>query len=122
MGLYSDLQTDIKEALNSDLSDAYNTFKITDLVSSIYDPETGVLTKTENSKDCKCVEVKNQIGDDLDNPESVSGMIFLVMDSDKPFAFKNGQKILYDSEYYKVKGIKTDPVGATWTLSCVAWN
>ena len=122
MGLYDEIQLDIKEALNSDLLDAYKTFKITDFVSSIYDPETGILTKTENSQDCKCVELKNQEGDDLDNPESVSGVIFLVMDSDKPFDFSNGQKILYNGEYYKVKGKKTDPIGATWTLSCVAWN
>lgn len=122
MGMYEDIQTDIKEALNSDLLDAYKTFNITDLVSSTYTPEDGVLTKIEDSQDCKCVVLKDLEGDDLDNPESVSGMTFLVMDSDKPFDFKNGQKILYDSEYYKLKGKKTDPIRATWTLSCVAWN
>ena len=122
MGLYLDLQNDIKEALNSDLLDAYKTIEVTSFTSGVYDPALGTLISTEITSTCKCVVIKDQDGDNIDSPESVEGLVLMVMDSDKPFSFANGQKILYSSNYYKVKGIKTDPIEAEWQLSCIKWN
>lgn len=122
MGLYADIQEDVLAALNSDLADAYKTISVTSFTAGVYDPSLGVLTSTETTSSCKCVVIKDQDGDNIDSPESIEGLVLMVMDSDKPFDFENGQKILYSSNYYKVDGVKTDPIEATWTLSCIRWN
>jgi len=122
MGLYDTLQEKIKSALNSSLLDAYVSFTVTNFSSEVYDAVTGTKTAIETVGICKGVVIKNTIGDDLDNPESVEGFSILVMDSDKPFELSVGQKILHGIKNYKVVGVKTDPVNATWTLNCISWK
>lgn len=122
MGLYDDLQKDLKNAFETDLEDAYILFQITKVVTSVYDPNTGLVTNTDDAKDCYAINVRNEDGDILDMPESVSGLIFLVLDSDKPFVFANNQKITFEGSDYRITGVRTDPVKAAWELHCIAWK
>lgn len=122
MGLYEDLQNDIKAALETDLNDAYKTFTVTKKILSVYNPTDGSVTDTEISNDFNGVIIKENDGDVIDNNEELSSFDVLVMDSDKPFDFVLDQKITYVLKEYKIVGIVTDPVHASWILQCIAWN
>lgn len=122
MGLYQDIQNDIGEALRGDLNDAYKSFNITAFGVATYDPVTGVKTSNDNTQPCQGVLVKNSDGDLLDDPSNIEGLVFLVMDEDKPFDLKIGHKITFNNKDYKVEGVDTDPVFASWNLSCIKWK
>jgi len=122
MGMYDDIQSDIKEALLTDLSDAYISFNVTELSSTSYDTDTGLVTNTSQTSSCKGVVLKFSEGVVLDLPESIVTLSILVLDSDKPFDFEKNQKVTYLEKDYKIVGLKTDPITATWTLNCMKWE
>lgn len=122
MGLYDDLQKDIKEALNSDLKDAYKTFTATRVTSSTYDKATGAIVKTEESVDFKGVLLKDEIDNIISNKEELESFEVLVLDSDKPFSFESDQKITYLGREQRITSIKTDPVNAKYNIGCIAWG
>lgn len=122
MGLYDTIQADVKAALQTDLLDAYKTITVTKITSGTYNPTTGAVTEVIDSKAFQGIVLKHIVGDVLDNAEEVEMLKLLALDSDKPYAFAVDQKITYLGIDYKISGTKTDPVNATWTLSCITWN
>ena len=124
MGLYDDLQKDIKAALEGDLNDAYKDFTVTIIGSPIYDKATGEVTSTDTTEPFSGVVVKNNIGSVLDNSEEMSTFDVLVLDSDKPFEFEVDHKIHYfeDGNDYRIVGFVIDPIKASWVLKCIIWN
>lgn len=122
MGLAEDIQNDLLEAFNGDLSDAYKMFTVEKITSSTYDPNTGQTINAVETGSAKGVILKDKSGSVLDEEESISDLRLLILDVDKPFDFELEQKIIYNSTEYKIIGIIKDPVIATWTLDCIFWN
>jgi len=122
MGLYSDLQNDIGNALLTDLLDAYVDFELTVFASDVYDPISGTPSSVKTVYPFKGVAltVKSQAG--MDDPEEEHDLVLLVMDSDRPAIFEEEQMITFSGSDYRLMKINVDPVKASWTLSCFKWN
>jgi len=124
MSLYDDLQKDIGEALKTDLLDAYVDFTVTDFTGNTYDPVTGDPSSTETVFPFKGVALTLKSRAGLDTPDEDHDLVLLVMDTDRPIVFKEEQMITMVSNgaEYRLMKIDTDPVKASWTLSCFKWN
>lgn len=122
MGIYQDIQDDLAETFETDLSDVYVDFICTDYISNVYDPSTGSLTSVENEQSFKGVVLKYIEGTVIDLPEQAIVLEILVLDSDKPFDFEEKQKITYDSKDFMIMGLIIDPAKATWVLDCMEWE
>lgn len=124
MGLYDDIQTDIQDAFDTDLNDAYKDFTVTKILSSVYDPVTGTSADVSDTDNFKAAVIKNEIGDIIDNPEQIQNFTLIVLDSNKPYDFEIGNLIHYvdTGKDYKVTGLDRDPVLATWVLECIIWK
>lgn len=118
MGLYDDIQVDVKEALLTDLNDAYLDFSVTAINSTSYDAETGQVVNDSVIESFKGVRTKFVEGIDLDLPETTIALEVLVLDSDKPFAFEENQTITHLAKDYNIVSIDVDPANATWILGC----
>jgi len=124
MGLYDDLQKDVGNALRTDLLDAYVDFTITDFSGESYDPVTGVPSSTETVFPFKGVALTEKSKARIDSSEEEHDLVLLVMDADRPLVFEEEQMITVvgDGTEYRLMKIETDPVKASWTLSCFKWN
>jgi hypothetical protein len=121
MGIYQDIQTDMREAMNGDLSDAVATLVITEEVSSgVYDPLIGggmTYTPVIYTMDCIVLgdHEENKDGEDT----STDFVELLILDSDKTIPeFKPGMKATVRNTDYETGKVEIDPVGATHTLKC----
>jgi len=124
MGIYQDIQDDLKEAMLDDLSDAVTTLVITEEVSSTsYDPTAGVddaaVGALPNIYIMDCIV----IGDHEENKDgqdtSTDFVNVLVLDRDKTVPeFKPGMKANVRNTDYEIGKIKIDAVGATHRLKC----
>lgn len=124
MGIYDEIQTELSEAFDSteELNDAVITFTVTQFGTSTYNPTTGVNTRTENTQSCRGVEILNLTGEHIDEPTISDGIKLLVLDSEKPFAFDIGMKVVTSNGEFKISAISPDPAYSTWTLSCRKWS
>lgn len=124
MGVYLDIQTDMKEAMAGDLADAVATLTITESVSSTtYDPTAGVgsaavaATPVVYTMDCIIPGDEQEEKDMSDT--SMDFVEILVLDSMKTLeVFKPGMKANVRDTDYEIGKVEIDPVGATHTLKC----
>lgn len=123
MGIYQDIQTDLREAMDTDLKDAVYTLTITEEVSSsVYDPTAGVgdaVLSTPVIYTMDCIIIKdheeNKDGDDT----STDFVRLLILDSDKTVPeFKPGMKANVRNTDYEIGKVGIDAVGATHKLKC----
>jgi len=119
MGLYTDLQADLKSAFDGDLSDATDTLVITMENVSAYDPALGQPVSTTESFSMRCVVLKDLIGQDPDDPLKSDELLILVLDSEKTVdSFAVEMEVAIRGAKYEINGLAIDPVSATHTLKC----
>lgn len=119
MGIYADIQADVKEAMDDDLADAVATLTITETVSSIaYDPLTGTATNTPVVSTMRCIVVDADLKDEKepDSDTTVNDLEVMVLDSEKTTNFRVGLEASVRGLDYKVAQYKVDPAGATHSL------
>lgn len=122
--MYEDIQIDIRQAFNTDLLDATRTIKYVEM-TSIYDEDTMENTITSNSTDVLAVKLKDQEGENLDKPSLNNTANFLIMDQDRidsGLVFEIGVQIIDGTDTYKIEGINSDPLNASWELECRRWG
>lgn len=123
MGIYEDIQNDLGEALDGDLNDAYLSFVVVEMVGDpVYDQDTRTYAYLENPQNCNGVDLSELQGERFDHPDVHNVIEILVLDKDKPFDFKIGQRIEMKTRNYKISGIESDPAGSTWTISGRTWG
>lgn len=118
MGLYSELQEDLVEAFDDDLSDAVATLTVTIITQGAYDPATGDTPSTPVDYTMRCIVIKDVVGEEPDEPDSTDNVQLLVLDSEKTVDFKTDMKVNVRDSDYEIAGIKVDPVSATHILKC----
>lgn len=124
MGIYQDVQTDMREAMDGDLSDAVAVLVVAEEVTSTtYDPTAGVGDAAVDSvpnvytMDCIIMEDHEENKDLKDT--STDFVELLILDSDKTIpVFKPGMKATVRDTDYEIGKVDIDPVGATHTLKC----
>ena len=113
MGIYADIQADLKEAMDDDLADATATLTITETVSSTsYDPLLGEVTATPVVNTMRCVIVDSNLKDET-KPDSDTT---IALDSERTTAFRVGLNATVRGVEYIVSAYEVDPAGATHTL------
>ena len=119
MGMYSDIQSDLKDAMDGDLADAVATLVITETASSsVYDPVSGGSANTPVINSMRCIIVDADLSDEGD-PESdttSNDLEVMVLDSEKTTNFAVGLDANVRGSDYEVMQYKIDPVGATHNL------
>lgn len=119
MGIYSDLQTDLAEAFDNDLSDAVVGVVFSVETVGSYNPATGSVASTKTTYTTRCVVIKDVMGQDPDEPARRDEVHILVLDSEKVVSsFIIGMGVLVRGENYEISGAAIDPVSATHTLVC----
>ena len=120
MGMYQDIQDDIKEAMLDDLADAVATLVITEEVSSTaYDVATGTVSSLPNTYTMDCIIVKDKEEKKDMQDTSTDFFKFLVLDSYKTVPeFKPGMKATVRNTDYEIGMVDIDPVGATHVIKC----
>lgn len=116
MGLYQELQNDLTEAFNTDLSDAVKSFLFTENATSTYDPITGTNSTTETSTPIRGIPLDHNTGEIVDKPTRTDALEILVLDVDATITFNLDQKITFENQDFILKGITPDPAKASWTL------
>lgn len=120
MGIYQDIQDELKEAMKDDLLDAVAILTVTEEESSTtYNPVGGVVSSTPIVYTMNCIilddEEENKDGEDT----SVDFIELLILDSDKTVPkFKTRMKVTVRETNYEIGKIEIDPVGATHTIKC----
>jgi len=125
MGLYSDLQKDLKNAFETDLLDTYIEIVVTEFGEPVYDPVSGTPVTPEINYTVKCIRLENIIGEVVDKSTTQDFAEYIILDEDKISStiqeFKIDQRITDNNEEYRVSGIDVDPAKATHTLNCRRW-
>jgi len=119
MGLYDDIQNDIAEAFNDDLSDTVKSVTISKTIVTGYDAAAGEQVSTTQSYETRGIIIQDEESKGSDET-MVEGIVnLLILDSEKSIdSFKIGMDIIIDNNIYEIKGLKPDPAGATHTLRC----
>jgi len=117
MGIYADIQADVKEAMLDDLADAVAVLTVTE-ANPVYDPDTGEATDTPIVYTMDCIIVDDKSGEDIEDSTTTDYMTVLVLDSDKTTDLNTGIYISVRGKDYEVSGYELDPAGATHTLKC----
>ena len=119
MGLYADIQKDIGEALDDDLSDAVKSVTIVHETISDYDTATGTPVVESLSYDTRCIVIDSDAERGSDNTLSEGDIEVLILDSEKEVdKFIIGMDVIIGDDTYEIKGLMVDPAGATHTLKC----
>lgn len=121
MGIYQDIQDDLKEAMLDDLADAVAVLVVTEEVSSMtYNPVGGVPTiALPEVYTMNCIVMKDH-EEKKDGEDTTTDFVeLLVLDTDKTIdVFKPGMKANVRNTDYQIGKVGIDPVGATHTLKC----
>jgi len=120
MGIYNNIQIDMKEAMDDDLKDATATLTITETESSnTYDPINGTVSSTPIINTMRCIIVGPDDSDEQDpeNPASTNDLEVMVLDSEKTVTFKLGLTANVRGSDYEISKYKVDPAGATHNLN-----
>lgn len=119
MGIYSDLQDDLKDAFDGDLFDATDTLVIKKETVLSYDTVLGAQVSTTETFSMRCIMLKDLTGQDADDPVRSDEAMILVLDSEKTVdKFELEMEVEIRDSKYEVKGISIDPVKATHMLKC----
>jgi hypothetical protein len=119
MGIYQDIQDDMKEAMDDDLADAVAILTITENASSTsYDPVGGLPSSTPVVNSMRCIIVDADLRDEQ-SPESdtsISMIEVMILDSERTTVFRTGVSANVRGSDYEVMQYKVDPAGATHNL------
>lgn len=120
MGIYSDIQKDVKEAMDEDLADAVATLTVTETESStVYNPSVGggvTNTPVINSMQCIIIGPDDSEESGPDSDTATSDLEVMVLDSLRTAELKIGLLATIRGINYKVLSVKVDPAGATHTM------
>lgn len=119
MGMYADIQADMKEAMAGDLADAVAVLTVTESASStVYDPVTGGITNVPVIASMNCIIVDADLKDEIDpdSNTSTNDLEVMVLDSEKTAEFSVGIDVNVRGSDYEVMKYKIDPSGATHNL------
>ena len=116
MGIYDDIQAEVAEALNSDLSDCSVPLTLVQVYSDDYDPATGTSRKinieTETRGVAQPVDASKIDGEHL----KIGDVYFFIIDSELAEIPELGEIIQHKSEDYVITNIERDPADATWLI------
>lgn len=135
MGLRDEIQTDIAEAFDTDLSDAVGSFLLIETVQGGYDPVTGTTTTTERRytgrgvfsgytqdevdgqhillTDMKVTVLQSEFVDENQIPASPVVGSTLINET----GINNWFRYFFNTyDDYRVISRKKDPAGVTWTI------
>lgn len=119
MGIYADIQADMKEAMDDDLADAVATLTITEKASSTsYNPVGGSVTNIPVINTMRCVIVDADLKDEGEvySETTSSDIEVMVLDSERTGTFKIGDEANVRGLDYLIRQYKIDPAGATHNL------
>lgn len=117
MGLKQDIENDLIDAFNIDLSDAVQSFSYI-VVDQTFDPNTNLLVETETSYLSRGVftNYKREIMQDSSILSTDEKLIILQVEL--AIVPEKNMKIKRDTKEQTIISVKEDPVSATWTLQC----
>lgn len=118
MGIYTDIQADVKEAMEDDLLDTVAVLTISESTGAVYNPATGGITDTPTVSVMDCILGDDKTGEDVEEETSTDFITVIILDSDKTTSFKTGQNANVRGSDYEVTGYEVDPAGATHILKC----
>lgn len=116
--MYNDIQTDIKDALDNDLSDVVSDFVFKVYGQAVYNPATGTSVTPETLINVRGVIITDIQGEIADLPNTRDGVKLLIMNDDTTIAFEVDNEVLVDGINYKLSGVKKEPGSISWLLDC----
>ncbi len=119
MGIYADIQEDMKEAMDEDLADAVATLTIKEsTTSTAYDPVGGGASSTPVVSTMRCIIVDADLQDEQEpfSDTTINDLEVMILDSEKTCSFRTGLLANVRGMNYEVKQYKIDPAGATHNL------
>jgi len=119
MGIYSDIQADIKEAMGDDLADAVATLVITETASSTsYNAVSGDITNTPVISTMRCIVVDAELDDENEvySETTNQSLEVMILDSERTCTFNAGLMASVRGIDYEVMKHRVDPAGATHSL------
>ena len=117
MGMYDDIQADLKEAALGDLADAVAILTVTVDTLGAYDPTIDSYTKTTLTSTMDCFVTETKTNDNVDESDNEGDATVIVLDSNKTVEFKIGLKVIVRNVNYQISEIVVDGAGATHTLT-----
>jgi hypothetical protein len=117
MGIYDDIQSEISEALDNDLSDTSVPLTLVQVYSDDYDPSTGTSRKIEVETETRGVAIPVDISKIDGEALKIGDVQFLILDSELAEIPELGEVIQYKSEDYTITDIGRDPAESTWLLT-----
>lgn len=116
MGIYQDIQKDVKYAFDNDLSDATRYVNIITITDS-YDKVTMKSTQTETSISVRAVVMSDFESERVDEPTRWNNYKILVLDSERNGVTFEPDSIIEDGlDRFKIVSRDQDPAKATWTV------
>ena len=116
MGIYTDIQNDIGEALDNDLSDTAQTLIYVEVTASEYNPTSGKEYKVTNNVSCRGVVQPVDTSHIDGETVLIDDRQFLILDSEIDATPEVGRVLQYDGEDYNINQVLRDPANSTWTI------
>ena len=119
MGIYADIQADLKDAMDGDLFDAVATLTVIEKASSTsYDPVSGGSTDTPLTYTMRSIVVDADLEDEQKSfmDTTINDIEVMVLDSEKTCDFTIGMWATVRGKDYTIAQYKVDPAGATHNL------
>lgn len=119
MGIYSDIQADLKDAMDGDLADAVATLTIIEKSSSTsYDPVVGNPSDTPVTYTMRSIVVDADLEDEQKSfmDTTINDIEVMVLDTERTCEFVIGMWATVRGKDYIIAQYKVDPAGATHNL------
>lgn len=119
MGLKDDIQVDLKEAFDSDLSDAVQNFVLIhyDRTLSLYDTNTGVNTKSLEEFNSRGIFTNYLESEKFNTHIEPTDMKLVIIQNEINTKPKLRDHIVLDDITYRVIYLTKDPLNATYMLT-----
>ena len=116
MGIYSDIQQDVGEAFNTDLSDAVYPLTLKRVTYGSYDPDIGkpveIVTETSTRGVAQPVNSSHYDGEVV----KIGDVEFTILHSELSETPTLDHTIVYNDLSYIINSVLSDPASATWVL------
>ena len=117
MGIYSDIQDEVSNAMDTDLSDATVALVLKQLYSDDYDPATGTSRKINIETETRGIAVPVDLSLIDGEVLKIGDVQFIILDSELSELPDLGDFIHYGGEDYEILRSERDPAGSTWQLT-----
>lgn len=118
MGLTAELQTDLKEAFDNDLSDAVKSFTLVhyDRDASLYDPAIGSVVRSSVSYNSRGIFDKYIQQERFNTTIQATDVKLIVIASEIDVEPKIADEVIQGGKTRPIKNVSKDPVNAIYEL------